>query len=480
MIFVFAIALAEIAMIYFSLVISRENERNYKRIATDLSATVAEVVNSDDVKTLKDKVKTIVDNSPNKVMSDDWGSPEWEEYTAQFDVIKSDPLFINIRNQLRGIVDANTTEIDCLYLSYIDKENEFFVYIVDSADEEYMCPPGCLDPVFDFNKVLFDDPTIGFPAYITNTEEYGYLVTAGAPIYLGKDVVAYSMVDISMTVVRNSQRDSIVKMFIYLMVSVVILSIIGIIVVNFTLIRPVKRIHGVTNAYDRERADEIHDEFVKLKVNTHDELEDLTKSIKIMEDDVYNQIQQLKNMNEEIVKAQQETIKMRELANKDGLTGVRNKASYDQECASINERIANGEKVNFGIAMIDLNYLKITNDEYGHGEGDIALIKLSNIICEVFAHSPVFRVGGDEFTVIVSNLDYKNAEKLIDKFVSKIYSLATNKKLSPAQRTSASIGYSAFDPSHDKCVEDVFKRADEKMYENKRIMKEKIKEILGE
>ena len=95
--------------------------------------------------------------------------------------------------------------------------------------------------------------------------------------------------------------------------------------------------------------------------------------------------------------------------------------------------------------MVDLNFLKRINDTYGHEQGNIAIKKLCYIVCHVFEHSPVFRIGGDEFVIILENDDYKNIESLIKEF-----------------NDNASI---------DSSAANVFKRADKAMYNRKREMK---------
>ena len=156
------------------------------------------------------------------------------------------------------------------------------------------------------------------------------------------------------------------------------------------------------------------------------------------------------------------------LANQDGLTGVKNKVSYNAEVARINEMIKNGEYTNFAVVMIDLNYLKDTNDTYGHDTGDIALIKLAELICETFKFSPVYRVGGDEFVVISRSKDYLRVDKLVEELKRK-----ANKKIDDNDKecVSAAVGFSTYNPQVDKTVDDVFKRADKAMYEHKRLLK---------
>lgn len=161
---------------------------------------------------------------------------------------------------------------------------------------------------------------------------------------------------------------------------------------------------------------------------------------------------------------------MNSLANKDSLTGVRNKTSYDNEVKRLEWKIADGS-ANFGIVMIDLNFLKRTNDTYGHEQGNIAIQRLCHIICNVFEKSPVFRIGGDEFVVILENDDYNKVDELVEEFNIKLSSYKNDTSLNPWERVSAAIGYSLFDGKTDKCVAHVFQRADKNMYNRKKEMK---------
>ena len=183
-----------------------------------------------------------------------------------------------------------------------------------------------------------------------------------------------------------------------------------------------------------------------------------------MEKDINDKIRELTELNEALISSQKETAIMTELANKDALTGVNSKIAYNNEAIKINDSISKGNVEPFGIVMVDLNYLKLINDEHGHNAGDKALMDLCQIICDTFTHSPVYRVGGDEFVVIIRKNDYINIDKLINQF---------NDKIEENRHTlSAAIGYALFDPKQDGKVSDVFKKADEAMYVRKHQMKE--------
>ena len=160
-----------------------------------------------------------------------------------------------------------------------------------------------------------------------------------------------------------------------------------------------------------------------------------------------------------------------ELANKDTLTGIRNKTAYDNEVQKIEFQIAQENFDKFGIAMIDLNYLKLINDNFGHDKGNIAIKKICNIVCVTFKHSPVFRIGGDEFVVILENEDYDNIHTLIKQFRDTLNDISMDETLEPWEKVSAAIGWTMFDKQTDLGVQNVFKRADNLMYEDKKNMK---------
>jgi diguanylate cyclase (GGDEF)-like protein len=125
----------------------------------------------------------------------------------------------------------------------------------------------------------------------------------------------------------------------------------------------------------------------------------------------------------------------------------------------------------FGIAVIDMNFLKRVNDIYGHEQGNVAIRKLCDVTTQVFSNSPVYRVGGDEFVVILKGVDLENVDSLIEQFNAKLGSLKKDEHLEPWEKISAAIGFAAFDPATDASVENVFRRADRAMYARKKQMK---------
>lgn len=160
------------------------------------------------------------------------------------------------------------------------------------------------------------------------------------------------------------------------------------------------------------------------------------------------------------------------LAYKDSLTGVKNKTAYDKAVEELQEEIKGNEKPVFAIAEFDVNDLKPVNDKYGHDSGNELIVNSCHMICKAFAHSPVFRIGGDEFVVILRGRDFEDREEIflqIQKWMEE-----TRDENNPAVRVSIAGGLAVFDPETDTCVADVYKRADAAMYENKRFMKSQL------
>ncbi len=158
------------------------------------------------------------------------------------------------------------------------------------------------------------------------------------------------------------------------------------------------------------------------------------------------------------------------LAHRDSLTGLRNTTSYNGWTLEFDSKIKEGG-VSFGIAVFDINDLKKTNDIYGHILGNELIVTAAKIICDTFKKSPVFRIGGDEFCVILQNKDLDDIKTLFEHFdleCSTAYIGNDNARFS----ISIAKGFAKFEPDKDTRFSDVFERADNEMYKNKRLMKE--------
>ncbi len=155
----------------------------------------------------------------------------------------------------------------------------------------------------------------------------------------------------------------------------------------------------------------------------------------------------------------------------DSLTHVRNKGAYSRYIEGIQERIdRKNDEVVFAVGMFDCDNLKYINDRYGHEKGDVYLMTACRLICRVFQHSPVFRLGGDEFCVILQNEDFQNKDALSQQFFDAMVEISSSAE-TEWEEVHVAMGISSYDKQTDHNVNDVVRRADELMYENKRMRK---------
>lgn len=156
-----------------------------------------------------------------------------------------------------------------------------------------------------------------------------------------------------------------------------------------------------------------------------------------------------------------------DLAFADALTSVRNKGAFNIYVDKIQaEYLDSGENPEFAIVIFDCNNLKEVNDDYGHEKGDLYLQKAAETICESFEHSPVFRIGGDEFAVILMNRDFDERETLVWHFDQACKETQVSAE-NTWERVDVARGLAVYDPQEDDSVTSVVRRADRLMYENK-------------
>ncbi|MBR0063743.1 MAG: GGDEF domain-containing protein [Oscillospiraceae bacterium] len=200
------------------------------------------------------------------------------------------------------------------------------------------------------------------------------------------------------------------------------------------------------------------------EIRTNNEVESLAAAVTKMSEAMQGYV---KN----IVYTESELARMAVLANKDALTGVRNKNAYDAYAIELQAKMRKRD-IRFAVGMIDINDLKGINDTYGHEKGDIYIMECCKIICETFEHSPVFRVGGDEFVVVILGEDYDNRAALVEKASREYEKKSGDKSLEPWERASAAIGVSEYNRNTDTAVDEIFDRADKEMYAAKAKIKQ--------
>ena len=178
----------------------------------------------------------------------------------------------------------------------------------------------------------------------------------------------------------------------------------------------------------------------------------------------------VENVEDEIQREREhlkELSSAKELARRDELTGVKNKTAYKELESIVQENIDEGLGCQaFAIVVCDTNNLKQINDSQGHAVGDEYIRSSSKLLCDVFVHSPVFRVGGDEFVVFLRGSDYSIRNEIMEKLHSRVLE---NKKRGVG--VILATGMAEYNPESDSLVSEIFERADKEMYEDKKKLK---------
>ena len=158
-----------------------------------------------------------------------------------------------------------------------------------------------------------------------------------------------------------------------------------------------------------------------------------------------------------------------EMARRDELTGTKNKTAYHEMEKEL-QKLTKAGGDPFGIVVCDINGLKHINDTEGHKAGDDYIKAACRLVCRIFHHSPVYRIGGDEFVAVLRGQDFANRESLVSGLRRRV-----EENIRIGEGPVIASGLAEFQPYSDRSVEDVFNRADNQMYDEKaRLKREKL------
>ncbi|MBR0261415.1 MAG: GGDEF domain-containing protein [Selenomonadaceae bacterium] len=311
------------------------------------------------------------------------------------------------------------------------------------------------------------------PPIITD-DEYGYLLTLYKPVYdeAGK-CQCYVAVDFSMEPLVEYTHIFVIKLLALFVGCFIFIFAIGLAFVENNIILPVNTIAYCARnfSYDSVAAREKNIESIKsLKIKTGDEIENLYRSLLRMTENVLRYLEHLQRAKTQVADMRVKVFVMDEIAHKDALTGVKNKTAYTEDIAELNKKILTGD-AKFCIVMVDVNYLKRVNDTYGHELGNTYLKNACRLTCAVFGTENVYRIGGDEFVVILEDDKVSLSKYFVAQFKSEMEHKLSNESLALWEKVSAAVGLAVYEPDKDKNADEVFKRADKEMYENKLAMK---------
>lgn len=342
------------------------------------------------------------------------------------------------------------------YDRYIDTEGNLYLGWI--SDDEYDSETA---------SQLFDIMNGDDIVYFHEETEWGVDYTGAMPIKTTDgESIAVLAIDIDLSFINGMILN-------YALVNVLIIVAMGVVFIGIFLIwsrrnitMPIKKLQQsavgfVGHSHGQRDVDALR--FDAPNVTSDNE-------IKALSDAVVKMTQDMRDYVTDIISAERKAANLQELANTDALTGVGNKTAYDREIRRLQGMLSIGHS-KVGLAIADLNFLKVINDTYGHEKGNVALVKLCDLICETFTHSKVFRIGGDEFVIILHGEDYTNYDRLMESFNGELAAISEDGSLEPWEKISAAVGAAFYDASIDENFDGLFRRADHVMYDRKKEMK---------
>lgn len=160
-----------------------------------------------------------------------------------------------------------------------------------------------------------------------------------------------------------------------------------------------------------------------------------------------------------------------QLAYTDTMTGLKNRTSFQENFDSFDKDPSKLE--NAAIAVADLNFLKQINDNLGHKKGDDMIILSADALAQSFGrYGSVYRIGGDEFAVIMPNVSAAQCNEAVNSFKRAVKQY---NKFNGRCVFSVAIGVERFNRAYDNNINDLFSRADAAMYNNKSAIKSNFK-----
>ncbi len=150
----------------------------------------------------------------------------------------------------------------------------------------------------------------------------------------------------------------------------------------------------------------------------------------------------------------------------DPLTQVYNRAALN--CSFQREwKLAQRQRTPLSLLLLDIDYFKKINDTFGHTAGDAALAKIAHCLRQsVRASDMIFRYGGEEFLILLSNTSGKGAQLLAERIRKQIRDMDCS-DISPNLRITTSLGVATLSHPEDT-PQQLLKRADDALYQAKR------------
>lgn len=388
----------------------------------------------------------------------------WEKYEEQRDLL--DTYLHNMK------------DIKYLYIvAWGDADDKYDMYILDDK-----AIPIYETGYYELREKEFAgvDPTANLIDPVISHGDWGWLCSGYAAVRDDQGfIVCHVGCDVGMNEIMKERRTFLYYLILSSLLCVAVVLALAIFIFKRIFVNPLKEITEAMEKFNPTYTGDYEESgVINLDIKSGDEIGEIYEGVRSMQIRIVDYINDITEIKHDIELAEN-NVKNKEAeigiitreAYKDSLTGVGNKTAYAKKSNELNKEINKGF-TDFAVVMVDINGLKTINDNHGHSNGDEYIKGCCHTICEVFKHSPVYRIGGDEFVVILTNDDFNDREERLKELRQSFLETGENENLAPWLRFSASAGMAEFEED-DENVDHVFSKADRKMYEEKTKYKEK-------
>ena len=212
-----------------------------------------------------------------------------DKIASYLDTMVKDDDYFEMLGKLFEIKENN----DCTYLYVQAIIGDEAIYIMDADTTENACELGDTDPLDPSVNEFKDNLIGGIPAFITNTPDFGWLVTTLEPIVNSEgEVAAMIGVDLSMDEVMADRQDYLKNVIVAMVIATLTATAILISFFGYFVVRPINLLSRATTSFISDR-DNNTSKISQIKIKTGDEIQKLAESVKAMENDINNYIENL-------------------------------------------------------------------------------------------------------------------------------------------------------------------------------------------
>lgn len=360
----------------------------------------------------------------------------------------------------------NVSEIDDIYMYRSKNGNIEKIFDKDSyflpGLEKQSSYPSFLDNYID---ELANGNHIETIKYF---KDKNYIMTCSKALFDKEgNYIGQLFVDINLTTTKNKNGGFTGIVFLFSFIYMVVVFTIGMRVVAKRITIPLEKMYEGLKKFEYKNKNDLYkniENFKSLNIKTNKEIQSLYEMFITT---LTKNLEFKNELDEKEIQLEESKIH----AETDSLTGVNNKFSLNNKINEYNKKIESNETIEIAVVVADINNLKYVNDNFGHEIGDKYIIGCVKIFEKFFDKKNIYRTGGDEFVILLENVDYfaRNINKVnIEEIFEK---LNEDKALQPFERYSASIGMSEY--KKGESVLDTIKEADKEMYAAKNEFKTK-------